>query len=103
MASTGYSTLRSDAATQAVRLRILRQARLDFFSHGYSSFTMEALAAELGMSKKTLYVYFAGKDEIVGAIIDHLADEIRTEADALLRNRELNLAEKLRGFVEGMV
>jgi AcrR family transcriptional regulator len=86
-----------------IRTRILRQARVDFFSHGYSSFTMDALAAELGMSKKTLYVHFAGKDEIVGAVIDHLAAEIRADADALIRNRELNLAEKLRGFVEGMM
>lgn len=86
-----------------VRLRILRQARGEFFALGYSSFTMDALAAELGMSKKTLYVHFAGKDEIVAAIIDDLAAEIRADADALLRNRELNLAEKLRGFVEGTV
>jgi AcrR family transcriptional regulator len=55
------------------------------------------------MSKKTLYVHFAGKDQIVAALIDHLAAEIRADADALLRNRGLNLAEKLRGFVEGMV
>jgi AcrR family transcriptional regulator len=85
------------------RERILRQARADFFAHGYSSFTMDGLAAELGMSKKTLYVYFAGKDQIIAAVIDHLAAEIRADADALLRTRDLNLAEKLRGFVEGML
>jgi AcrR family transcriptional regulator len=55
------------------------------------------------MSKKTLYVHFGGKDEIIGAVIDHLGAEIRADADALLRNRALNLAEKLRGFVEGML
>lgn len=86
-----------------VRQRILRQARADFFVQGYSSFTMDALATELGMSKKTLYVHFSGKDEIIGALIDHLAAEIRADADTLLANRDLNLAEKLRGFVEGMV
>src|SRR5690606_6741924 len=85
------------------RLRILRQARADVFAHGYSSFTMDALAAEVGMSKKTLYVHFAGKDEIVSAVIDDLAAEIRGRADALWRNRELNLAEKLRGVVEELV
>ena len=85
-----------------VRLRILRQGRADLFANGYSSLTMDALAAELGMSKKTLYVHFAGKDEIVGAVIDDLAAEIRAHADALLRNRSLTLPEKLRGFVEGM-
>jgi len=63
---------------------------------------MDALAAELGMSKKTLYVHFSGKDEIIAALIDDLAAEIRAEADALLQNRALNFAEKLRGFVAGM-
>ena len=86
-----------------LRSRILRQARLDFFTHGYSRFTMDELATELGMSKKTLYVHFAGKDEIITAVLDELAAEIRADADALLRNRELTLAEKLRGFAEGML
>jgi AcrR family transcriptional regulator len=93
----------SNRSMKDARLRILRQAREDVFAHGYSSFTMDALAAELGMSKKTLYVHFAGKDEIVSAVIDDLAAEIRGRADALLGNRELNLAEKLRGFVEDLV
>lgn len=90
-------------ARTALRQRILHQARRDFFAEGYSRFTMDGLAAELGMSKKTLYVHFAGKDEIIGAVIDDLAAEVRAEADALLRDRSLNLAEKLRGFIEGMI
>lgn len=84
------------------RRRILRLARAHFFAHGYSRCTMEDLAADLGMSKKTLYVHFAGKDEIIAAVIDDLGAEVRADADALLQNRGLNFAEKLRGFVEGM-
>src|SRR5215216_6135990 len=87
-----------DPATARIRHRILAQARTDFFAHGYSRLTMDELATELGMSKKTLYVHFAGKDEIITAVIDHLATEIRADADRLLRDRGLNLAEKLRGF-----
>ena len=87
----------------AHRTRIVRQARSDFFAQGYSRFTMDALAAELGMSKKTLYVHFAGKDEIIAGVIEHLAAEIRADSDALMATRELNFAEKLRAFIEGMV
>lgn len=83
--------------------RILRQAREHFFAHGYCSCTMDDLAAELGMSKKTLYVHFAGKDEIMRAVLGQLSGEIRAEAEALLINRHLAFAEKLRGFAEGMV
>ena len=82
--------------------RILRAARVHFFAHGYSAFTMDDFAAELGMSKKTLYVHFAGKDEILRAVIEQLGQEIRSDAEALLRDRRLNFAEKLRGFAEGM-
>ena len=85
------------------RARILRLARAHFFAHGYSTFTMADLATELGMSKKTLYVHFPGKDAIMRAVIQELGREIRAEADALLEHRGLNFAEKLHGFVAGMI
>jgi AcrR family transcriptional regulator len=44
----------TDPTLHDVRRRILRQARADFFAQGYSSFTMDALAGELGMSKCAL-------------------------------------------------
>lgn len=93
----------SSPASSEVRARILRQARADFFVQGYSAFTMDALAAELGMSKKTLYVHFPGKDALVGAVIDDLAAQIRAEAEALFAQRGLNLAEKLHGVVAALV
>jgi len=83
--------------------RIVRQARVHFFEHGYCQCTMDDLAAELGMSKKTLYQHFASKEELMGAVIDDLSREIRASADALFSNRQLNFAEKLRGFAEGMM
>lgn len=85
------------------RARILAQARVHFFAHGYSTFTMDDLAAEVGMSKKTLYVHFAGKDGIIGAIIRDIGEETRADAKAILRHRELNFTGKLRAFVESMM
>ena len=86
-----------------VPTRIVRQARAHFFAHGYSQCTMDELAAELGMSKKTLYVHFAGKEALIRAVVEDLSREIRASADELFANRRLNFAEKLRGFAEGMV
>jgi AcrR family transcriptional regulator len=83
--------------------RILRQARAHFFTHGYCACTMDDLAAELGMSKKTLYVHFRSKEELMRAVIVQLGREVRADADALLANRQLGFSEKLRGFAEGMV
>jgi AcrR family transcriptional regulator len=101
--SLNPSPRRPAARRPAVRPRILRQARHYFFTHGYSGFTMDELAGELGLSKKTLYVHFSGKDQIVGAILDDLAREIRADAEAILRHPGLNFAGKVRAFITGMV
>jgi AcrR family transcriptional regulator len=91
-----------DAADPAVA-RILSHARAHFFAHGYCACTMDDLAVELGMSKKTLYVHFPGKEAIMRAVLEELSREIRADAEALLANRHLGFSEKLRGFAEGMV
>ncbi len=91
------------AAESATVARILRQARAHFFAHGYCRCTLDELAAELGMSKKTLYVHFAGKEALMRAVIEDLGREIRDVADALFANRQLNFAEKLHGFAEGVM
>ena len=83
--------------------RILLQARSHFFVHGYCACTMDDLAAELGMSKKTLYVHFSSKEAIMRAVIEQLGREVRADAETLLANRQLGFAAKLRGFAEGMV
>ena len=104
MSSAVPATLpRPSVAETAVGTRIVRQARAHFFAHGYSQCTMDELAAELGMSKKTLYVHFAGKEALMRAVVEDLSREIRASADELFANRRLNFAEKLRGFAEGMV
>lgn len=85
-----------------VRARIVGEARARLFGHGYGALTMDELAAELGVSKKTLYVHFPSKRELCRAVVDHVAAEIRAEADQLLRDPRLTFLEKLRGFTQGM-
>src|SRR5215216_7225296 len=56
------------------RRRIVDAARVHFFSHGFRSVTMDDLAEELGISKKTLYAHFPGKIDLLEAV---LADKFR--------------------------
>ncbi len=48
------------------------QAKADelFMRYGIRSVSMNDIATELGMSKKTLYQFFADKDELVDAVVD---------------------------------
>ena len=57
------------------RKRIVDAARAHFFSHGFRSVTMDDLAEELGISKKTLYAHFPGKFDLLEAV---LADKLRS-------------------------
>ena len=84
----------SEAAQPVIvsqRERILATARRQLFTLGYQALTMDALAAELGVSKKTLYVHFAAKEQLVDAVIDP-ADtrrEIAAALEVLVDKREV--------------
>jgi AcrR family transcriptional regulator len=59
--------------------RILAGARRYFFAHGFRGVTMDDLAGELGMSKKTLYAHFPSKMALLHAV---MADKVAgVEAD----------------------
>src|SRR4051794_41170478 len=73
------SSLPPDATAAAARGRIVLGARKHFLSHGFRGVTMDDLASELGMSKKTLYAHFTSKLALVEAVLRDLAD--RVEAD----------------------
>jgi AcrR family transcriptional regulator len=85
------------------RARIMAAARTHFFSYGYSALTMEDLARELGLSKKTLYVHFRSKDALVGELINQFASDLRGQADAIFADSKLIFTAKIHRFGEVML
>jgi TetR/AcrR family transcriptional regulator, cholesterol catabolism regulator len=59
--------------------RILIKAEELFMQFGIRSVSMDDIANNLGMSKKTLYQYFADKDELVEAVVDGHINEVEGE------------------------
>src|SRR5882672_896662 len=51
------------------RQRIVDAASVHFFSHGFRSVTMDDLAEEMGVSKKTLYAHFPSKTALLEAVL----------------------------------
>ena len=66
------------ATAESTRQRIVSAARRHFMAHGFRGVTMDDLAAELGMSKKTLYAHFSSKTALLEAVVN---DKLRS-ADA---------------------
>ncbi len=59
-----------------IKERILRGAQELFMKYGVRSVSMDDIARHLSVSKKTLYQYFADKDEIVTTVAEfHLRQE----------------------------
>ena len=72
----------ASAAAVTPEGRIVAQARRHFLAHGFRGVTMDDLAAELGMSKRTLYAYFASKKVLLKAVIE---DKLRSADEDLGR------------------
>jgi TetR/AcrR family transcriptional regulator, cholesterol catabolism regulator len=53
--------------------------------YGVRSITMDEIALQMGVSKKTIYQYYADKDELVDAV---MVDEINFNQDCCLKDRE---------------
>lgn len=72
-------TLR-DHARGAVRDEVAKHAWSLFIQHGYEATTVDQIAEAAGMSRRTFFRYFDGKDELV---LERLVESGRLIADAL--------------------
>jgi TetR/AcrR family transcriptional regulator, cholesterol catabolism regulator len=68
--------------------RILHKARELMFQTGVKHVTMDDLATQLGISKKTIYQFFKDKDALVSSVVEHeLANH------ALICNQSMEAAD----------
>lgn len=67
----------------ASRQRIIGAARGHFFAHGFRSVSMDDLAEELGISKKTIYAHFPSKSALLEALLLYKARLIEKDLEAI--------------------
>ncbi|MEM6516372.1 MAG: TetR/AcrR family transcriptional regulator [Bacteroidota bacterium] len=64
-----------------MRESIVNKSTELFLNLGFKSVTMDDIASEMGISKKTIYVHFDNKTKLVEAVTFHLFDVICDEID----------------------
>ena len=69
-----------------MREKIIYKSTELFLNLGFKSVTMDDIANELGISKKTIYVHFPNKTKLVEAVTFHLFDTICTGIDSICEN-----------------
>ncbi|GAA4333772.1 TetR/AcrR family transcriptional regulator [Mucilaginibacter gynuensis] len=79
--------------------RILTGAEELFLKAGIKSVTMDDIAKQLGMSKKTIYQFFKDKNELVTALVKRKLQEDEDQICGLI-NADGNAIEELVGMMK---
>ena len=73
-----------EQARMSTRQAILDAARILFSRNGYAGLTMRRLAQQIGYTPRTIYLYFADKDDLLSELIEadvgRLADRLEAAA-----------------------
>lgn len=72
--------------TNEIREKIVLSAQQKMGEVGIRSVSIDDICRELGISKKTFYVYFATKDDLIQAILDSHYEEVRTNMLSFLES-----------------
>src|SRR5438874_2015262 len=68
--SSEFSALTSRPAKQSMKERILETADRLFYERGIRAIGVDTIAAEVGISKRTLYNHFPSKDELIATYLE---------------------------------
>jgi AcrR family transcriptional regulator len=83
------------------RQRVVDAARVHFFSHGFRSVTMDDLAEELGVSKKTLYAHFPGKFDLLEGVLADKLKSVEATLKKVTRAHPQDFPATLRDLLSG--
>lgn len=75
------------------------EATIKVFNRKGLKFTMDDIASELSMSKKTIYTVFRDKESMFFAMVDYCFDKIKESESELLSDDSLSTVEKIRGVL----
>ena len=78
------------------RRRIVTGARRHFLAQGFRGVTMDDLATELGMSKKTLYAHFTSKLALVEAVLREKLEAVEADLSTISSDTSADFLDLLR-------
>ena len=73
-----------------------------FGEHGFRAASLEEVARRAGVSKGTVYLYFASKDDLFRAVVERKIVVLLEEGEALLADHEGTASDLLRRVVVRM-
>ena len=84
---------------EIIRQQILDAALARFSNYGFGKTTMAEIASDTSMSAANLYRYFENKHDIASACAQRCMGEQSDLLRNIIRNNELDVAEKFQAFI----
>lgn len=75
--------------------KFLEKALALFLENGAKTLTMDDIAREFGMSKRTIYQHYKNKEELLDSVLDFHTDMVISKLKAITEIENLNSVEKM--------
>lgn len=74
---------------------LIQKIKDTYLQYGIKSVTMDDLARELGVSKKTLYEHFKDKEDVVRKVVAFMIEDQQSCINTIIENPEINAIDEL--------
>jgi len=81
---------------------VIAAARRQFFVHGFRRVSMDDLANDLGISKKTLYTHFPSKTALVEAVLKNKFREVEEDLSRLASEHSSDMEATIHHFLRSV-
>ncbi|WP_223067531.1 TetR/AcrR family transcriptional regulator [Paenibacillus caui] len=81
-----------------MKQKIMLQAQKEIFKTGFR-FTMADIARECGISTKTIYEWYASKEELILEMVQQATTEIKEREQSIIRDPKLGTMDKLKALL----
>ncbi|MEM6453300.1 MAG: TetR/AcrR family transcriptional regulator [Cyanobacteria bacterium P01_D01_bin.105] len=95
---------RPASGTLAQRLeQLLEDATQVFLKHGYGSTSIDLVAREAHVAKRTIYQHFGDKDKLFGAVVRYRANTVYLNSLPAIEDSSQSLSQALEAFAHQLL
>src|SRR3990172_10009410 len=93
-----YQAKNKKERSEAEKSKILEFSYDKFFKEGFYKTSMDSIASDLQMSKKTIYKHFSTKEDLVEEVVSKFTSGVGDKIESIINDEKDSLSKALRLF-----